>query len=180
MVDPWHCYPRNRGGDPVMRIIVAISAREGYPPEVRLCKPGETTVFSLVNDYLVSAGQPFNVYVSVFDADFIATLQSGPREDARHLDLVQMPANWDVSFIPSNRLLADILGDVVQHALDHTGHGVNCVCMDQYAREIRLQLSKAIPPDGRTTDTDWAAPIQDRLEAKARIKHVLRMVLEGF
>ena len=69
--------------------------------------------------------------------------------------------------------MADILADVITLDVDH---GINCSCMDQAAREIRLQISKALPPDGRTTDTDWADPTQDRLNAKARVRHVLSMV----
>lgn len=163
-----------------MRLIVSVYAREGFPPESKLAGLGDPLSFSIASDYLVAAGQTMDIGVSVFDADAMVLAQAGPREDARHLNLVQMPANWDVSSIPTTRLLATILEDVVQHGIENPEHGVNCACMDKAAHEIRLQLSKAIPPDGRTTDTDWAQPIHDRVNAKARIRHVLDMVLRGF
>ena len=53
---------------------------------------------------------------------------------------------WDVSFIPTRRLLADILADVVQHGLDYPSHGTGCICMDELPPgRIRLQVSKAAP-----------------------------------
>lgn len=165
-----------------MRLIVAVSAREGYPPETKLCSPGDPLTFSIVSDYLVSAGQAIDIGVSVFDADAMVLNQMGPKADARHLvrednetPLIDLPVTWDVSFIPSTRLLADILADAVQHGRDYPHHGVNCACMDQFAREVRLQISKALPPDNRTTDTDWAQPIQERLDAKARVRWVLEL-----
>jgi hypothetical protein len=161
-----------------MRLLVTVYGPDGLPAESRICEPGEPLSFHVPSPYLISAGQPIDIGVSVFDADAVVA-NSTFLDDAMHFNLIDVPVVWDVSFIPSNRLLADILGDVVQHALDHTGHGVNCACMDKFAREIRLQASKSLPPDGRTTDSDWAGPIQDRLESKARVRHVLKMVVDN-
>ena len=170
-----------------MRLIVAVFNSDNMPGGSQVCEPGQPLTFSITSPYLVSAGQPVQVGVSVFEYNVLARAQGGSLVDARHLrddeldtSLVEVPIVWDVSFIPSTRLLADILKDVVDHGQRHPTHGINCICMDEYSREIRLQVSKAIPPDGRTTDTDWAQPIQERLNAKARIRHVLNMVIQGF
>ena len=158
---------------------------EGIPTESRLCEPGEPLTFHVPSPYLISAGQAVDIGVSVFDADWIVGQQHSLidathlRDDELDSPLVDVPVVWDVSFLPTRRLLADILEDVVQHGINNPEHGVNCSCMDAAAREIRLQVSKALPPDGRTTDSDWSQPIRDRVMSKARIKHVLNMVLRG-
>lgn len=176
-----------------MRLLVTVFDLDGessFPVGSQICEPGQPLTFEVESRYLVAAGQKHTVGISVFDADFIVLSRVGAHLlDARHLmrwdkeegdvPLINVPIVWDVSFLPSMRLLADILADVVRHETDHTGHGINCICMDEYAREIRLQISKALPPDGRTTEQEWAAAIQDRLNSKARIKHVLDMVLRG-
>ena len=162
-----------------MRLLVTVYGPDGIPAESRICEPGEPLSFHVPSPYLISAGQPIDIGVSVFDADAVVA-NSTFLDDATHFNLIDVPVVWDVSFTPSRRLLSDILADVVRHGEEHPTHGINCICMDEYSREVRLQLSKAIPPDGRTTDTDWAQPIQKRLNAKARIQYVLGMVLRGF
>jgi len=165
-----------------MKLLVSVFNPDNMPAGAQRCEDGQPLTFHVTSPYLVSAGQSMPVGVTVFDYDLLRNLQFALK-DARHLvredgetPLVQVPIVWDVSFIPSRRSLADIMADVVQHGLDNPRHGVSCVCMDQFSREIRLQVSRAIPPDGRTTDSDWAKPIQERLNAKARIRYVLGMV----
>jgi hypothetical protein len=170
-----------------MKLVVTVFNAENMPEGSQQCEPGQPLTFHITSPYLVSSGQSMPVGVTVHEYDVLASGVGRQLRDARFLwneeteaSIVSVPVVWDVSFIPSTRLLVDILADVVDHGHQHPSHGINCICMDQYAREIRLQLSKAIPPDGRTTDTDWAAPIQERLNAKARIRYVLDMVLRGF
>jgi len=169
-----------------MKLVVAVFNADNMPEGNIVCESGDSLSFQITSPYLVSAGQPVTVGISVYEYDVLARAQGATLESATHLrneddaPLVDVPVVWDVSFIPSNRLLADILAEAVQHGVDYPDHGINCSCMDQYAREIRLQLSKAIPPDGRTTDTDWAEPIQERLNAKARIRYILDLVLRGY
>lgn len=158
-----------------MKLLVTVYNADNMPVGAQRCEDEQPLTFHVTSPYLVSAGQSMPVGITVFDYDLLAGLTSGPK-DARQLDLVQVPVVWDVSFLPTRRLLADILADVVAHGWEHPRHGIDCACMDRFSREIRLQVSKAIPPDGRTTDSDWAAPIQERLNAKARIRHVLMMV----
>lgn len=158
-----------------MRLLVTAYDPNGMPAGSQIMEPGQPVSFHIPSPFLVSAGQDILLGVSVFDVDFMVR-NYVPLADATHLNLVDVPVVWDVSFIPSTRLLADILADVVQHGVDNPSHGTGCVCMDQYAREIRLQVSKAIPPDGRTTAEDWAEGVHERIEAKARIRHVLMMV----
>jgi len=169
-----------------MRLLVTIVSPDGLPLESRVCEPGEPLSFSMRSQYLISAGQAIDIGVSVFDADFIVTSQMGPREDARHLTqrdgetpLIVLPQVWDVSFIPSTRLLADILAEAVQHGMDFPSHGVDCACNDRFVREIRLQVSKAIPPDGRTSEGNWAEGIHERITAKARIKSILHQMVRN-
>lgn len=158
-----------------MRLLVTAYDQNGLPAGSRVVEAGEVTSFHIPSPYLVSAGQDILLGVSVFDVDFMVRSYV-PLADATHLHLVDVPVVWDVSFIPSTRTLADILTEVVQHGVDNPSHGTGCVCMDKYVREVRLQVSKVIPPDGRTTEEDWAVGVHERLEAKARIRHVLMMV----
>lgn len=161
-----------------MRFLVTAYDPNNMPAGSQVVEDGQPISFHIPSPYLVSAGQDVILGVTVFDVDFIVRNRIS-LDDATHLHLVDVPVVWDVSFLPSTRLLADILADVVVHETDHTGHGIDCVCMDKYAREIRLQVSKALPPDGRTTDSEWAVAIQDRLNSKARVRHVLQMVVRN-
>lgn len=165
-----------------MRLLVSVIGPDNMPIGSQVCEPGQPLEFTFQSPFLVSAGQDQSIRMSVFDVQQMVMAQMGPR-DATHLrqedgetPLIQVPVVWDVSFIPSRRTLSEILEDVVTHGQNNPEHGISCVCMDKAAREIRLQASKAIPPDGRVKDTDWAEPIQDRLNAKARIRYVLMMV----
>lgn len=165
-----------------MRLLVTVFDLDGgdsFPVGSQVCEPGQPLTFEVESRYLVAAGQKHTVGISVFDADAIVSSQVR-QDDATHLNLVDVPVVWDVSFIPSQRGLAEILADVVAHGLANPEHGISCSCMDQAAREIRLQVSKSLPPDGRTTDSEWSQPIRERVMSKARVRHVLDMVLRGF
>jgi hypothetical protein len=172
------------GGDVDMRLVVFVVGPDNLPVSTQTCEDGDPLTVRFNSPYLISAGQEIELGISVFDADKLASRIN--LLDARHLTtldedgivapLIDVPVVWDVSFIPTRRLLADILEEAVEHGREFPSHGVNCACMDRLVREIRLQVSKAIPPDGRTTDSDWAAPIHDRVTAKARIRSVLQQM----
>lgn len=98
--------------------------------------------------------------------------------------LVWPGPTWDVSYIPSSRTLAQIMQDVVDHTAKHPTHGAMCVCMDEYSREIRIHLRKAMPPDTRRlVEDEWPredqATVQARVMAHQRIAHVLGMVMRN-
>lgn len=97
-----------------------------------------------------------------------------PVIDGTQVAGVVIPRVWDVSWIPTTRLLQDILEDVARHEVEFPRHGSDCVCMDAYSREIRLQVSKAVPPD-----TGEAGDIHIRLGARARMARVLKMVVRS-
>ena len=86
-----------------------------------------------------------------------------------HMNAVEIPASYDYSIMPTTRPLSVILEDVVQHGVDNPTHGTDCACLDQYIREVRTQISKAVPPDRGVTDD-----VHLRLDGRFRIAHVLR------
>lgn len=132
---------------------------------------------------------PVQVWVATVP-DFPA---DDPLTDASILGLVCVDLSWDMSYIPSNRPLWAIMQDVADHTKTHPTHGAMCACMDQYSREVRLHLRKAMPPDTQIYhETDCPEPggcgwcgnpqdvIQARVMAHQRISHVLGMVMRNF
>lgn len=186
MVDSQHRYSRGCSGDLVVKLLVSVFDGDNFPAGSQIAEFGQPLVFEIESHYLVAAGQKQRVGISVFDADFIALTTAGPKADARHLidpetdePLVSVPITWDVSFIPSTRLLTDILAEAIQHGVDYPHHGINCACQDDQVREIRLQISKALPPDGCLTPEQWSGGIQERLNAKARVRAILEQVVRN-
>lgn len=94
--------------------------------------------------------------------------------DGQDVAKVVVPHVWDQSWIPSTRPLSAILEDAIAHGVDNPRHGVNCACIDPLIRELRIQVSKALPPDGRPYDESHSqADIHERLMAKQRVAHVI-------
>jgi hypothetical protein len=67
------------------------------------------------------------------------------------------------------RSLYDILADAVQHGREKPDHGGNCVCMDKFIREIKGQITDALPDSSR--EADW----ERRHDARWRIHHLLNV-----
>lgn len=85
--------------------------------------------------------------------------------------LVTIPHVWSMCYVPSGRTLAAILTDVTDHATAYPTHGIDCVCMDTYIREIRIHARRAIPG---TEDYDSVDSV--RFEMHARVRYVLGAV----
>lgn len=124
------------------------------------------------NDYLVSAGQPFEALVR------LRHVRPRPQHDLPEAPLQvyaaireYVPQTWDCSIVPSNRPLWSIFGDAMRHFDRFPGHGDDCSCMDEVIREIKAQISRAIPPDaGKPED------IARRLHGKARVRYILGVI----
>lgn len=123
--------------------------------------------FSVQSPYLVSAGQTVDLAIMVRPCSW-----PKPRQlrDMSHLLRDAIPTSWDLCYLPSSRTLAEVLQDVVDHTAVEPTHGPNCVCMDAYAREIRLHIHKVLPPY-----ESWEA----RMKADHRIACVLGMVMRS-
>lgn len=94
--------------------------------------------------------------------------------DGRDVAKVIIPHVWDQSWIPTTRPLSAILEDAIAHGVAYPGHGPNCSCVDSLIRELRLQVSKALPPDTRPLDeVHTQADIRSRLLAKQRVSHLI-------
>lgn len=133
---------------------------------------GAVMAVHVPSSYLVAAGQTLEVHLSV------SHMPAGPepgegllKRNAAPLGRVVIGKTWDCTYIPSERFLWQIMQDVADHGRENPSHGPSCVCMDHYAREIKLHISRAIPPDtGENRD------VRHRVDARARVAHVLRMV----
>jgi hypothetical protein len=85
--------------------------------------------------------------------------------DARRVvqgDLVCLPNCFDLSYLPSNRSLTEILRDVAGH---NPKHGYNCVCMDELIREVRVHAMSVIP--------DKSAGREAQYDVSARVRYVV-------
>lgn len=67
------------------------------------------------------------------------------------------------------RSLEEIVKDLTDHERDNPTHGVSCVCMDKYIREVRNQVFAAVGPDDRT----------GLRERTGRVRWVLGVVVRG-
>ena|SRR6185295_7906870 len=133
-------------------------------------------------EFLVSAGQSLTVGVSITSAE--PGPEPGERLRRRNAELnpasslygwpvprVVIAHTWDQTYIPSDRKLWEILEDVARHGIENSSHGVDCLCMDQFAREIKLHVSRAVPPD-----TGENGDVRHRVDARQRVAHILAMV----
>jgi hypothetical protein len=128
--------------------------------------------------YLVSAGQTMDVLISAGENRVIQMPEPGSLlADARGVvpHPVKIDHTHDYRFIPPDRPLWAILVDVVAHDDEFPTHGTDCVCMDQFAYEVRRHIGRALPAtdDVATwTNTEkWSKAFGQRM----RIRHVLRM-----
>lgn len=143
-------------------IVLNVHAPDGAHRARWVLTPGQLTTATIGHENIRLSG----------DVTWAPTRSPGDRlTDARAVAGVVIPHVWDESWMPTTRTLQDILADVVAHGRDFPSHGTDCVCMDKFSREIRLQVSKAVPPD-----TGAREDIHSRLNGRFRIAHVLRMV----
>lgn len=96
--------------------------------------------------------------------------------DARHIRpmLVKLRPEGDYRQLPLDLPLWQILEAVARHERESPTHGTDCICMDQYAREIRKHIYRAVPdsgPMGKHSEEIW----QHQFKVRQRIAHVLRM-----
>lgn len=166
-------------------------------PVIQLMEPGLNYEVALITPYLVSSYQTIGLQVA------IGHVAEEPKGDDHLLDgrsvtmvgrespdgifvepMVWADPTWDLSFIPSDRTLADIMQDVVDHTAKFPSHGACCSCMDEYSREVRQHIGKAMPPDSRPLGDPWPGQsdpvIRARVMAHQRIAHVLGMVTRNF
>lgn len=188
-----------------LTVRVPSSTGPGWAHVVRYAIPDHMVMaVSIPTDHLVSPGQTQTVHISLDD-----TMRKPESEPGDALltrshgfsDPVCVDRSWDASYIPSNRPLWAIMQDVVDHTAKHPTHGAMCACMDQFSREVRMHLRKAMPPDVRPLpvyDEDCPDPsvcsyhsdrivlredqanIHARVMADQRIAHVLGMVMRNF
>lgn len=115
---------------------------EAVPTQRIRMRPGNThsvpiRVYGLTIPLLVSA-------------DIYATRVADPGDclrDATGVDrkLVVVPISYEYCRIPSDRPLWQIFAEAVQHGVDFPTHGSDCVCMDNFAREMRVHMRRAAP-----------------------------------
>lgn len=149
-----------------MRALVTVFGTDGLPVEPMLVREGEYKSVTIKSTYLVSAGQRIVIGLTVHDP---IKATSSKLLDGRRAAGVVIPRVWDQSYIPTERPLSTILEAVVSHGDVFPGHGTDCVCMDDFIRELSLQMSKAIPPD-----TGIPYDVHLRLDARARIRYLLQ------
>lgn len=154
-----------------MKAAVTVIGDLGTAPQTVMLQEAQYQEVIVTSRYLISAGQSKVIGLVLHNPMKIAThsLIDGTKQAG-----IVIPRCWDVSYVPTQRPLQDILSDVVAHGVSHTTHGIDCVCMDALIREVRVQVSRAIPPD--TADVN---DIHERLHARARMRHILRVVMEA-
>jgi hypothetical protein len=83
---------------------------------------------------------------------------------------VEVPQSHGYSVIPSTRTLTEIIREAVQHGVDFPTHGEDCVCMDRLIREVRLQVTAALPIrpslDGYVSTEEWSRDFSARTRAR--------------
>lgn len=129
------------------------------------------------NDFLVSAGQPFEALVRLrhLKAKPPRVLSDATHTPACVAICAHVPHTWDYRWIPSNRPLWAIMQDIVDHGKDFPRHGPGCSCLDRFLYEMKHHISRAVsmvPPDSEGTGEEYKAV----MDGRARIAHVLRLV----
>lgn len=149
------------------QFLVTIDAPDGSQIK-QLVRVGMVHGINLPSAYLVSPGQDVSFGISV--DEYIPPVPGSTLMNAS--TGVGVVPTYDMSYIPSTRTLADIMQDAVRHGITHPTHGSDCSCMDNYVRELRQHISKAMPPD---TNYEEMTP-EDRharLDARDRIGGIL-------
>lgn len=136
-------------------------------------RDGMVLVGSLMSNFLVSAGQTiaFGVSVTEINESLLASHWVDGRDLPAVKKKVMMDPTYDYRWIPSTRPLYAVLEDVVRHGTDFPSHGVDCICMDAYAVELRRHISRTLPLEEIGDTTQWAKVF----DARARVRHVLRL-----
>lgn len=84
--------------------------------------------------------------------------------------------------MPGPLRLWELLTIAVNHDKAYPDHGVNCVCMDDLIREIRLNIHRAAPespasaPDIDAKQNVWGG----YWKARARISHILQTAIRNW
>lgn len=126
------------------------------------------------NDYLISAGQPFEALVRMrhIKRKPVRQLPDATHTPACVAMCAHVPHTWDYRWIPSNRPLWAIMQDIVDHGKDFPRHGPGCSCLDRFSYEIKRHISKAVPDIPEGTGDEYKIA----MDARHRIAHVLGMV----
>lgn len=148
----------------------------------QIVRPGVRHSVSLLSPWLVSRLQEFPVTIQV---DLVPDPEDVPggallvrsltKTALDYPRVVSVPVSWDRCVVPSRRTLKEILDDVVRHGRNYPTHGANCICMDEYIREVRAHVNAAAPPLATVPDNrreEWA----QAFNARMRISHVLQTV----
>ncbi len=71
-----------------------------------------------------------------------------------------------------DRTISEWAAAIVAHSDTHPTHGVNCICMDEFARELRNAVLASIP------EPRWEGNRLNKkhMNKRERVRHVLRMV----
>lgn len=176
-----------------MRHLVTVFGPNGLPAESVVLENGESRPITVTAAWATFPGQKIDLGIAAYDPDDVTPSkledacavtmadQESP-EGVITEPLVWVKPTWDLSYIPSVRTLADILTDVVDHTAKEPTHGAMCACMDQFSREIRQHVRKAMPPDTRIGEwphQEDQGVVRARVMADHRIHHVLGMVLRN-
>jgi hypothetical protein len=86
---------------------------------------------------------------------------------------VVIEPSWDSSIVPTTRSLAEILMEAVKHGEEYPTHGADCICMDALVREVRVQVSRAMPPMAMDHE-DWRENFKARSRASVILSRVWR------
>jgi hypothetical protein len=97
--------------------------------------------------------------------------------DATDLRLVYAPRGA-AKTTPNDTPLWVLLWQVVNHGRTNITHGINCVCMDSYIREVKRHIERAMPPSP-TDDNEMTPAWMEVYDAHRRINHVLNTAIRG-
>lgn len=94
---------------------------------------------------------------------------------------------YEYSMVPSMRTLAEVFADAVQHGEEYPRHGTDCTCMDNLIRELRVHVYRATPPVDKVRQPDYGPgeytynqeQLHNRWSAQARMRHILRVLMDG-
>jgi hypothetical protein len=59
--------------------------------------------------------------------------------------LIKVSTSWQYCMIPTNRPLWHLLQEVVRHSYQFPTHGADCVCMDEFIRQMRISVDRVLP-----------------------------------
>jgi hypothetical protein len=59
--------------------------------------------------------------------------------------LIKVSTSWQYCMIPTNRPVWHLLQEVVRHGQQFPTHGPDCVCMDEFIRQMRISVDRVMP-----------------------------------